>query len=81
MAKNDKVVSGQISLFGKKYGARFVYDQTQGAKGLCWVYVVGDGQKELGHITLHPDGKLNKHGICEKLSDSEAKQLALQEIS
>ena len=44
------------------------YETRQKGKGDCKVFVVEDGcGREQGHITVHADGTVNKHGIFKKL--------------
>ncbi|MCP4353200.1 MAG: hypothetical protein GY795_47725 [Desulfobacterales bacterium] len=51
---------------GRRYRV-VIYPEKKG-KGDCKVFVVEDGcGREQGHITMHADGTINKHGIFKKL--------------
>jgi hypothetical protein len=76
MAKIDKRLSQSVqrSLFPQYRDAmRITYEQTKGSAGVASIYALKGGSDD--HITLHPDGTLNKHGIFSALSDEQARRV------
>ena len=63
----------QLTIPGFPNVIRVKYEQTKGASGTAHVYQL-EGQNE-NRITLHADGKLNKHGIFQKLTDEQAMKI------